>query len=140
MPRTLSLKKAIRWLCLMIVVALLAPSTTLAADDMTPHDIILGEGAPKPSYRLGVFPYLPALTIDRLYGPVAEAFSFELDRLVKLRTKTTFESFEAAMADQSYDIIFVHPFFLVEAMDHHGYVPLARLRQTADRHIDGQRR
>lgn len=85
------------------------------------------ENPPKPSYRLGVFPYLPALTIDRLYSPVAEAFSFELDRLVKLRTKTTFESFEAAMASQSYDIIFVHPFFLIDAIDHHSYVPMARI-------------
>ncbi len=85
------------------------------------------EGSLKPSYRLGIFPYLPALTIDRLYGPVAEAFSFELDRLVKLRTKTTFENFEAAVAAQSYDIIFVHPFFLVDAIDYHSYLPLARL-------------
>ncbi|MGI9449338.1 MAG: phosphate/phosphite/phosphonate ABC transporter substrate-binding protein [Geminicoccaceae bacterium] len=120
--RTLSLRKAIRWFGLMVVVALSTPSATLAADQVVQDD-----RAPKPSYRLGVFPYLPALTIDRLYGPVAEAFSFELDRLVKLRTKTTFESFETAMADQSYDIIFVHPFFLVEAMDRHGYMPLARL-------------
>jgi ABC-type phosphate/phosphonate transport system substrate-binding protein len=88
---------------------------------------IAGGDLPKPSYRLGIFPYLPALTIDRLYSPVAEAFSFELDRLVKLRTKTTFENFESAMASESYDIIFVHPFFLLDAMDHYGYLPLARL-------------
>ncbi len=92
----------------------------LAADENEP---------PKPSYRLGVFPYLPALTIDRLYSPVAEAFSLELNRLVKLRTKTTFENFEDAISSQSYDIIFVHPFFLVDAVDHHGYLPLARLAE-----------
>jgi len=82
---------------------------------------------PKTAYRLGVFPYLPALTIDRLYGPMAEAFSLELDRLVKLRTKSTFESFADAIADQSYDILFVHPFFLVDAIDQHDYEPLVRL-------------
>ena len=31
------------------------------------------------------------------------------------------------MAAERYEIIFVHPFFLVDAMDHHGYLPLARL-------------
>ncbi len=81
----------------------------------------------RPAYRLGVFPYLPALTIDRLYGPIAEAFSLELDRLVKLRTKSTFESFENAIAEQSYDILFVHPFFYVDAVDRHDYLPLARM-------------
>ena len=55
---------------------------------ITPAPLKASDSLPlKSSYRLGVFPYLPPLTIDRLYGPVAEAFSFELDRLVKLRTK-----------------------------------------------------
>ena len=84
----------------------------------------------KPAYRMGVFPYLPALTIDRLYGPLAESFSLELDRLVRLRTKSTFENFIEAIEDQSYDILFVHPFFFVDAVDHHDYLPLARLDQS----------
>ncbi|MGI9500020.1 MAG: PhnD/SsuA/transferrin family substrate-binding protein [Geminicoccaceae bacterium] len=87
------------------------------------------EPAPKPAYRLGVFPYLPALTIDRLYGPLAESFSLELERLVKLRTKSTFENFASAIEEQSYDILFVHPFFFVDAVDQYGYLPLARLDQ-----------
>jgi len=87
------------------------------------------EPPPKPAYSLGVFPYLPALTIDRLYGPLAESFSLALDRLIKLRTKSTFENFAEAIEDQSYDILFVHPFFFVDAVDHHGYLPLARLDQ-----------
>lgn len=90
----------------------------------------MSEDEPKPAYRFGVFPYLPALTIDRLYGPMAEAFSFELDRLVKLRTKSTFESFADAIVEQSYDVLFVHPFFYVEAVDHHDYLPLARLDRS----------
>ncbi len=105
-------------LCLMI--SLLFTPVVLSAEQETP---------PKPSYRLGVFPYLPALTIDRLYGPMADAFSIELDRLVRLRTKSTFENFADAIEGQSYDIIFVHPFFFVDAVDHHGYLPLARLDQ-----------
>lgn len=84
----------------------------------------------KPAYRMGVFPYLPALTVDRLYGPLAYSFSLELDRLVRLRTKSTFENFVEAIEDQSYDILFVHPFFFVDAVDHHDYLPLARLDQS----------
>ncbi|MEZ5932253.1 MAG: PhnD/SsuA/transferrin family substrate-binding protein [Alphaproteobacteria bacterium] len=107
-----------RWLQLSLA-CLLAP-TAVAADD----------GATlKPAYRLGVFPYLPALTIDRLYGPLADGFSLQLDRMVKLRTKSTFENFAEAIDDESYDILFVHPFFFVDAVDHHGYLPIARLEK-----------
>lgn len=98
---------------------LLAPTTSAA--QMVPDPAV------KPAYRLGVFPYLPALTIDRLYGPLAESMSLELDRLVRLRTKSTFENFEDAITSESYDILFVHPFFYVDAVDHYGYLPLARL-------------
>ena len=87
------------------------------------------EPAFKPAYRLGVFPYLPALTIDRLYGPLAESMSLQLNRLVRLRTKSTFENFADAIASESYDILFVHPFFFIDAVDNFGYEPLARLER-----------
>ena len=106
-----------RSLMALAMVGALSPSPNAMADD----------ALPKLAYRLGVFPYLPALTIDRLYGPIAEAFSLELDRLVRLRTKSTFENFADAIAEQSYDILYVHPFFFVDAVDRHDYSPLARL-------------
>ena len=90
------------------------------------------EAPPKPAYRLGIFPHLPALTIDRLYGPLAERLSISLDRMVKLRTKSTFENFQSAIEEQSYDVLLVHPFFFVEAVDHHGYLPLARLERPLE--------
>ena len=116
----LSARSRARKLGLFLMISLLFTPGHLSADQGT---------IPKPSYRLGVFPYLPALTIDRLYGPMADAFSMQLGRLVRLRTKSTFENFEDAIEGQSYDIIFVHPFFFVDAVDHHGYLPLARLDQ-----------
>ena len=106
-------------ICLLAIGLFLMPAAALAEREVLP----------KPAYRLGVFPYLPALTIDRLFGPLAESFSLELDRLVKLRTKSTFENFADAIEEQSYDILFVHPFFFVDAIDHHDYLPLARLDQ-----------
>lgn len=78
-------------------------------------------------YRLGVFPYLPALTIDRIFGPIATSFAAALGRPVYLKTKSTFESFASELERAAYDIIFVHPFFYVGAADRQGYLPLARL-------------
>jgi phosphonate transport system substrate-binding protein len=78
-------------------------------------------------YRFGVFPYLPALTIDRIFGPIAASFTARLGDPVYLKTKPTFESFASELERATYDIILVHPFFYVEAADRHGYLPLARL-------------
>ncbi len=86
-------------------------------------------GQPRPGYRFGVFPYLPVLTIDRIFGPIAASFSKQLNRPVYLKTKSNFEKFADELADQSYDIIFVHPFFYVDAADKYHYLPLARLDQ-----------
>jgi ABC-type phosphate/phosphonate transport system substrate-binding protein len=70
---------------------------------------------------------MPALTIDRIFGPIAASFAAELDRPVYLKTRSTFESFAEQVAQQAYDIIFVHPFLYVEAADRHDYQALARL-------------
>jgi phosphonate transport system substrate-binding protein len=78
-------------------------------------------------YRLGVFPYLPALTIDRIFGPIAADFAQALGQPVYLKTKPTFEQFATELEQATYDIIFVHPFLYVSAVDRHGYLPLARL-------------
>ena len=79
------------------------------------------------SYRFGVFPYLPVLTIDRIFGPMAAAFAEALGRPVYLKTKSTFEQFVIELRHESYDVVFVHPFLYVDAADRHGYLPLARL-------------
>jgi phosphonate transport system substrate-binding protein len=80
-----------------------------------------------PGYRFGVFPYLPALTIDRIFGPIAESFAAELHRPVYLKTRSTFEQFAEQLSKETYDVVFVHPFFYVQAADRYGYLPLARL-------------
>ena len=81
-----------------------------------------------PGYRFGVFPYLPALTIDRIFGPIAASFAAQLHRPVYLKTRSTFQQFAAQLGKQSYDLVFVHPFFYVQAADRYGYLPLARVR------------
>ena len=85
------------------------------------------EAIGSPGYRFGVFPYLPALAIDRIFGPIAASFTAEVGRPVYLRTRSSFEKFSEDLNRQAYDIIFVHPFFYVQASDRSNYLPLARL-------------
>jgi ABC-type phosphate/phosphonate transport system substrate-binding protein len=80
-----------------------------------------------PGYRFGVFPYLPALAIDRIFGPIAAHFAAELHRPVYLKTRSSFQQFAAQLSKQSYDLVFMHPFFYVQAADRSGYLPLARV-------------
>lgn len=80
-------------------------------------------------YRLGVFPFLPALTLDRVFSLVIDGLATGIGRTFHFRTKPDFEAFAEAMASGTYDFIFVHPFFYVTAADEHGYVPIARLRE-----------
>ena len=87
------------------------------------------QASPPEAYRLGVFPYVPVLTIDRIYGPVAAQFAEDLGRPVHLKTKPTFDQFVEELRKETYDIILVHPFFYVEARDNHHYEPLARLEE-----------
>jgi phosphonate transport system substrate-binding protein len=81
------------------------------------------------AYRLGVFPYVPVLAVDRIYGPVAAQFAEDLGRPIHLKTKATFDKFVEELRKETYDIILVHPFFYVEARDEHHYLPLARLEE-----------
>jgi ABC-type phosphate/phosphonate transport system substrate-binding protein len=77
--------------------------------------------------EFGVFPYMPALKLEELYGAMTAVMGETLGRPVQLRTKDTFEAFRETLHQGSYEIILVHPFFLVEAIDHFGYTPLARV-------------
>lgn len=84
-------------------------------------------GATGAPYQLGIFPYLPAFKLEQLYAPMAAELARVLERPLQLKTKSSFEAYRAAMHEDVYDIILVHPFLYVEAIDHHGYQPLARV-------------
>jgi phosphonate transport system substrate-binding protein len=101
---------------------------TLAALALTLGPLRPAEaGAPSNGYRFGIFPYLPVLTIDQIFGPMAASFAQDLKRPVYLKTKSTFEKFADELARQTYDIVLVHPFHYVEAADLYGYRPLVRV-------------
>lgn len=102
-----------------------ARGAAAAASDTPPAPVPYSET----DYRLGVFPFLPALTLDRLFSLVVDDLGKGIGRTVHFRTKPNFEAFAEAMGSGTYDFIFVHPFFYVSAADNHGYVAMTRLRE-----------
>lgn len=78
-------------------------------------------------YVFGVFPYLPPLTLDRVFAPIVASLERGLAMPVHLRSTTTFSAFVEELGTGKYDLIFAHPFFYILAADQHGYVPLVRL-------------
>jgi len=79
-------------------------------------------------YRLGVFPFLPPLSLDRTFAPIVQDLSVGMGSEVHLRTKPDFDQFRSEIAAGGYDFVFLHPFFYTEAADRYGYIPLARLQ------------
>ncbi len=135
--RWLAWRRAFGWLASALLVvglvfgaAALPPATTTS--DEPPRAATLdvpvdAGGADEAVYTFGVFPYLPPLTIDRIFAPIMQALSDGLGRSVDLRTKETFAAFLAELPRGRYDFALVHPFFYVEAVDRHGYLPVVRL-------------
>ncbi|MFZ1414587.1 MAG: phosphate/phosphite/phosphonate ABC transporter substrate-binding protein [Defluviicoccus sp.] len=78
-------------------------------------------------YIFGIFPYLPPLTLDRVFAPIIANLETGLGMPVHLRSTTSFTGFAEELGQDRYDLIFAHPFFYILAADQHGYVPLVRL-------------
>ena len=96
---------------------------------VVPGDVdAVAEGAADPGAdrSLGVFPYLPPLSLDRVFAPIVDDLRRALGRTVRLRTKPSFEAFGVALADGAYDLALVHPFLYVAAAAH-GYLPIVRV-------------
>ncbi len=79
---------------------------------------------------LGVFPFLTARQLARNFAPVLPALSRASHVMVHLRTATNFESFREAIRSAAYDIVLVQPFDYATAA-HHGYLPLAAMKEPA---------
>ncbi len=78
--------------------------------------------------RFGIFPYVPALRVEPLFAPLAKGFADGLGMPVQLGTKTTFETFRAALAERYYDLALLHPFFMKESIEREDYLPLVRVQ------------
>lgn len=79
------------------------------------------------SLRLGVFPYLPPLALDRQFAPVMHSLGEAVHRPVFMRTRGTIRRFEAALVGHAFDFAFVHPFMALRAIESYGYTPMVRV-------------
>lgn len=77
---------------------------------------------------LGVFPFLAARQLAQNFAPTLPALGKAAGATVHLRTATNFDSFNDAVASESYDIVVVQPFDYATASSH-GYLPLAGMSE-----------
>lgn len=75
--------------------------------------------------RFGVYPHLPSRDLERVYSPIAEAFSSALKKPVSFESSSSFENFNDRLDQDSFDIVFVQPFDYIRIADAYGYRPLA---------------
>jgi phosphonate transport system substrate-binding protein len=74
----------------------------------------------------GIFPYLPATRIEKIFSPFAKDLGETLQKSVYLRTQNTFDHFRSAVIMGKYDIVYIQPFDYVRAAAENNYVPLVR--------------
>lgn len=79
--------------------------------------------------RVSVVPYLSPARMEELYTPMVALLGKELARPVSFRTSSTFERYFDNVVSGSMDVTLLHAFFYVEAVDKHGYVPIAHMRE-----------
>ncbi len=77
-------------------------------------------------YKMGVYPFNSANHIIKSMSPISTGLSRSLGIRVLLRTKSTPEKFFAELENNTYDMIWTHPFAYVRAHDEFGYLPLVR--------------
>ena len=78
------------------------------------------------AYTLGVFPFLPPLRLEQLYGPFGGVISGAIGRPVEFRTKATFEKFTVEIENQTYDVAYMQPFDYVLTGSKNNYQALTR--------------
>lgn len=99
--------------------ALLAASLPLAAQP--PAAAPPEGGAP---YELGVFPFIAAPRIEKVFAPIAAQLSDALRRPVRYRSTRTYSQFMDNLERCLYDIAYAQPFDYVRIAYDAGYVPL----------------
>ena len=77
------------------------------------------------SYIFGVFPHLPPRELEKVYAPMAALMSDAIGNKIQLRSSSSYEIFMQSLDEESFDIVFVHPFDYIRIADNLGYVPIA---------------
>lgn len=90
---------------------------------------------PRHEYVMGVFPFIPAASIEGIFAPLAAEISRAIGRPVKLQTAPSFERFMSELSQQTYQLAFVQPFDYVEIARPRGYLPLAARNDKLSSHL-----
>jgi phosphonate transport system substrate-binding protein len=77
-------------------------------------------------YIFGVFPHLPKHKLFKMYNQVAKDFATHLNKKIRIKTKSSFETFESSLRLEEFDIALIQPFDYPEAHDKYNYLPLAK--------------
>jgi len=77
-------------------------------------------------YVFGVFPHLPKHKLYKMYNQVANDISTRLNHKVRIKTKSSFETFESSLRSEEFDIALIQPFDYPSAHDKYNYLPLAK--------------
>lgn len=80
-------------------------------------------------YKFGVFPYLSAVRMDKIYAPVSDELTKNLEYKVKFRTSSTFKKFLGKLKIEYYDFALIQPFWYPVAVDQKGYIPLLKMKE-----------
>jgi len=83
----------------------------------------------------GVLPYVPPTELAKLLAPMPKAFSKALsNKLIHLRSATSYDQFNHNIAQGVYDIILTQPFDYKTAIEY-GYIPIAQSIESISAHI-----
>ena len=88
--------------------------------------IPLTQAEERPSYRFGVFPYMPPARLEKAYAPVAAAFGRALGRPVQLGTAGEIDKFRIRLKKGDFKIALIAPMDVMRFVDEGEYIPLAR--------------
>lgn len=83
------------------------------------------------SYRLGIFPHMSTIRLEKKYSPIAVSFSKILNKPVRLGTATSLKKFRSRLKKGDFDVALISPFDIVPVVDMAGYIPLARRPSTS---------
>ena len=102
---------------MILVLSLVIPSQTFATSPSSSGD--------KKIYQLGVFPFLPARELEKIFAPFAASIGKAIGKEVHFQSAKTYRDFISRSNDGQYDILFVQPFDYINLADKYNYSPLA---------------
>lgn len=100
-----------------------------------PASVPAQPSSPSTPYIMGVFPFVPAASVEGIFAPLAAELSRASGRQIVLKTPASFEKFMEELKSRHFDIAFIQPFDYVNIAKPNGYLPVAARNDTLTSHI-----